>query len=58
MHNCRGATIVWGSCRDRITRELMVLGYGQWHMAIHDSILSAFVMVKVFCKESLNGKAS
>jgi len=36
----------------------MVLGYGQWHMAIHDSILSAFVMVKVFCKESLNGKAS
>lgn len=32
---------------DRITEELMVLGYGQWHMAFHDSILSAFVMVKV-----------
>lgn len=36
----------------------MVLGYGQWHMAFHDSVLSASVMVKVLCKESLNGKAS
>lgn len=38
-----GPGIVWG----QVTEELMVLGYGQWHMAFHDSILSAFVMVKV-----------